>query len=79
MLNEILLGGSIATVSGLVGFFISKKLTSANSAVRSEHSDRTTSASSVDSTKSDLNISFKSPKFFNNLQKDLKPLGNSYT
>jgi ribonuclease Y len=30
MLNEILLGGSIATVSGLVGFFISKKITSAN-------------------------------------------------
>ena len=30
MLNEILLGGSIATVSGLVGFFISKKITGAN-------------------------------------------------
>ena len=30
MLNEILLGGSIATVSGLIGFFISKKITSAN-------------------------------------------------
>lgn len=30
MLNEILLGGSIASVSGLVGFFISKKITSAN-------------------------------------------------
>ena len=30
MLNEILLGGSIATVSGLVGFFISKKITNAN-------------------------------------------------
>ncbi|MCD4668207.1 MAG: ribonuclease Y [Sulfurimonas sp.] len=30
MLNEILIGGSIATVSGIVGFFISKKLTSAN-------------------------------------------------
>ena len=30
MLNEILLGGSIATVSGLVGFFISKKITHAN-------------------------------------------------
>jgi len=30
MLNEILLGGSIATVSGLVGFLISKKITSAN-------------------------------------------------
>jgi len=30
MLNEILIGGSIATVSGVVGFFISKKLTSAN-------------------------------------------------
>ncbi|MDQ1267881.1 MAG: hypothetical protein QG560_524, partial [Campylobacterota bacterium] len=25
MLNEILIGGSIASVSGLVGFFISKK------------------------------------------------------
>jgi len=30
MLNEILLGGSIATVSGLIGFFVSKKITSAN-------------------------------------------------
>jgi ribonuclease Y len=30
MLNEILLGGSIATISGLAGFFISKKITSAN-------------------------------------------------
>ncbi len=30
MLNEILLGGSIATLSGLTGFFISKKITSAN-------------------------------------------------
>ncbi len=30
MLNEILIGGSIASVSGLVGFFISKKITSAN-------------------------------------------------
>ncbi len=30
MLNEILLGGGIATVSGVIGFFISKKLTSAN-------------------------------------------------
>ena len=30
MLNEILLGGSISTISGLVGFFISKKITSAN-------------------------------------------------
>ncbi|MDA3908318.1 MAG: ribonuclease Y [Sulfurimonas sp.] len=30
MLNEILLGGSIATVSGLFGFFISKKITHAN-------------------------------------------------
>jgi len=30
MLNEILLGGSIATISGVIGFFISKKLTSAN-------------------------------------------------
>jgi len=30
MLNEILIGGGIATVSGVVGFFISKKLTSAN-------------------------------------------------
>jgi len=30
MLNEILLGGSIATVSGLVGFLISKKITNAN-------------------------------------------------
>ncbi len=30
MLNEILIGGSIATVSGLIGFFISKKITSAN-------------------------------------------------
>ncbi len=30
MLNEILLGGSIATISGVVGFFISKKISSAN-------------------------------------------------
>jgi len=30
MLNEILLGGGIATVSGVVGFIISKKITSAN-------------------------------------------------
>lgn len=30
MLNEILLGGSIATLSGIVGFFISKKITNAN-------------------------------------------------
>jgi len=30
MLNEILLGGGIATVSGVVGFLISKKITSAN-------------------------------------------------
>jgi ribonuclease Y len=30
MLNEILLGGSIATISGVVGFFISKKITGAN-------------------------------------------------
>ena len=30
MLNEILLGGSISTVSGLIGFLISKKITSAN-------------------------------------------------
>ncbi|MDF1874690.1 ribonuclease Y [Sulfurimonas sp. SAG-AH-194-I05] len=30
MLNEILIGGSIATVSGLFGFFISKKLISSN-------------------------------------------------
>jgi len=30
MLNEIVLGGGIATVSGVIGFFISKKLTSAN-------------------------------------------------
>ena len=30
MFNEILLGGSIATISGVVGFFISKKITNAN-------------------------------------------------
>ena len=30
MLNELLLGGSIATVSGVVGFLISKKITAAN-------------------------------------------------
>jgi ribonuclease Y len=30
MLNEILLGGGIATFSGIAGFFISKKITSAN-------------------------------------------------
>jgi len=30
MLTEILLGGFVATISGVVGFFISKKITSAN-------------------------------------------------
>jgi ribonuclease Y len=30
MLSEILLGGGVATISGLVGFLISKKITSAN-------------------------------------------------
>lgn len=30
MLNEILIGGSVATISGLFGFFISKKITHAN-------------------------------------------------
>ena len=30
MLNELLSGGSIAIVSGVVGFFISKKITAAN-------------------------------------------------
>lgn len=30
MLSEVLIGGSIATVSGLVGFLISKKITNAN-------------------------------------------------
>ena len=30
MLNEILLGGSVAALSGIVGFFISKKITNAN-------------------------------------------------
>lgn len=30
MINEILLGGSIATVSGFIGFFISKKIINAN-------------------------------------------------
>ena len=30
MLNEILIGGGIATVSGVIGFFISKKLISSN-------------------------------------------------
>ncbi len=30
MLNEILLGGGISTLSGVVGFFISKKITNAN-------------------------------------------------
>jgi len=30
MLNEILLGGGIATISGVVGFFVSKKIDSAN-------------------------------------------------
>ncbi len=36
MLNEILLGGGIATVSGVIGFFISKKLTGANFDVYTE-------------------------------------------
>ncbi|MEA3331374.1 MAG: ribonuclease Y [Campylobacterota bacterium] len=30
MLNEVLLGGFIATLSGVIGFFVSKKITSAN-------------------------------------------------
>jgi ribonuclease Y len=30
MINEVLLGGTVATISGLVGFFISKKITNAN-------------------------------------------------
>ena len=30
MLNEVLIGGSIATISGVIGFFISKKLISSN-------------------------------------------------
>ena len=30
MLNEVLSGSSAAVISGLVGFFISKKITSAN-------------------------------------------------
>ena len=30
MLNEILLGGGISTLSGVIGFFISKKITNAN-------------------------------------------------
>lgn len=30
MLNEILIGGAVATISGLFGFFISKKITHAN-------------------------------------------------
>ena len=36
MLNEILLGGGTAIVSGVVGFFISKKLTNANFEVYTE-------------------------------------------
>jgi len=37
MLNEILLGGAIATVSGVIGFFISKKLTGANFDIYTDH------------------------------------------
>ena len=36
MFNEILLGGSIATVSGVIGFLISKKITSANFEIYTE-------------------------------------------
>lgn len=36
MINEILLGGSIATVSGVIGFLISKKITSANFEIYTE-------------------------------------------
>lgn len=36
MLNAILLGGSIATVSGVIGFLISKKITSANFEIYTE-------------------------------------------
>jgi len=37
MLNMILLGGGIATVSGVIGFFISKKVTSANFDIYTDH------------------------------------------
>ncbi|WP_455755920.1 ribonuclease Y [Sulfurimonas sp.] len=44
MLNEILMGGGIATVSGVVGFFISKKLTSANFDIYTDHAKAKASA-----------------------------------
>ena len=44
MLNEILIGGGIATVSGVVGFFISKKITSANFDIYTDHAKAKASA-----------------------------------
>ena len=44
MLNEILLGGSIATVSGVVGFFISKKINNANFDIYTEKAKAKASA-----------------------------------
>ena len=44
MLNEILLGGSIATVSGLIGFFISKKITNVNFDIYTEKAKAKASA-----------------------------------
>jgi len=44
MLNEILLGGSIATVSGLIGFFISKKITNVNFDIYTEKAKAQASA-----------------------------------
>ena len=44
MLNEILLGGGVATFSGLIGCLISKKITSANFEIYIEHAKAKASA-----------------------------------
>ncbi|PHS57840.1 MAG: ribonuclease Y [Sulfurimonas sp.] len=44
MLNEILIGGSIATVSGLIGFFVSKKITNVNFDIYTEKAKAQASA-----------------------------------
>jgi len=44
MLDEILIGGSIATVSGLIGFLISKKITNVNFDIYTEKAKATASA-----------------------------------
>ena len=44
MINEIILGGGIAALSGLVGFFVSKKITNANLSVYTDQAKAKASA-----------------------------------